>query len=334
MTATFEKIMADLNDKVYHPVYFLSGEEPYFIDRIAETVEKEVLSDQEKEFNLSVLYGRDLDTPTILSYVKRYPMMAPYQVVIIKEAQEIRKIEELQPYIENPLTSTILVLCYKYKKIDKRKAFARALEKNAVFFEASPLYEERVPEWIRGFLQQKSYTITPKASMLLTEYLGTDLTTIVNELGKLTINLPVATEINEEHVEQNIGISKEYNVFELQKALGSRNVMKANRIIRHFASNEKENPLVKIVAILYGFFSKVLLYHQLKDKSRSAAAAALAVHPYFVQDYQTAASNFPPAKLATIISYLREYDLRAKGVENATATDGELLKELIFRILH
>jgi DNA polymerase-3 subunit delta len=334
MTTTFEKIMADLNNKAYHPVYFLSGEEPYFIDRIAETVEKEVLSDQEKEFNLSVLYGRDLDTPTILSYVKRYPMMAPYHVIIIKEAQEIRKIEELQPYIENPMASTILVICYKYKKVDKRKAFARALEKNSVFFETSRLYEERVPEWIRGFLKQKGYAITPTASMLLTEYLGTDLTTIVNELGKMTINLPAATEINEDHVEQNIGISKEYNVFELQKALGSRNVMKANRIIRHFASNEKENPLVKIVAILYGFFSKVLLYHQLKDKSRSGVATALAVHPYFVQDYQTAAAHFPPAKLATIISYLREYDLKAKGVENVTATDGELLKELIFRILH
>jgi DNA polymerase-3 subunit delta len=326
--------MTDLNNKNYYPVYFLCGEEPYYIDQISDYIEEHVLVEDEKAFNQTILYGRDNDAESIISIAKRYPMMASHQVVIVKEAQDIRKVEDLQHYIENPLKSTVLVICYKYKKIDKRRSFFKAVEKNGIFFESSRLYEDKIPDWIRAYLQQKGFTITPKAAILLTEYLGTELTRIVNELGKLLINIPTPTQITEDHIEQYIGISKDYNVFELQKALGNKNILKANQIINYFAANEKDNPLVKVVSILYGFFVKVLIYHHLIDKSKNAVATALSVNPFFVQDYSTAAQNYSPAKIIAVISSLREYDLKSKGVDNVTTTDGELLKELVYRILH
>jgi DNA polymerase-3 subunit delta len=331
---TYDQILTDLKNKIYYPLYFLCGEEPYFIDQISDFIEENVLDETEKAFNQSILYGRDSDTENIIPVVKRYPMMASHQVVIIKEAQEMRKIEDLQSYFENPLTSTVLVMCFKYKKIDKRRGFFKAIEKNGVYYESSRLYEDKIPDWIRNYLRQYNYTVTPKAAGLLTEYLGADLARITNEIGKLLINVPSPAEINEDHIEQNIGISKDYNIFELQKALGSRNILKANQIINHFAANEKDNPLVKVVSILNGFFVKVLMYHNLTDKSRNAVATALSVNPYFVTDYQTAAQNYGQEKIMNVISFFREYDLKSKGVDNASASDGELLKELVYKILH
>ncbi|MCX6235778.1 MAG: DNA polymerase III subunit delta [Bacteroidetes bacterium] len=330
----FPQIMTDLNKKIYHPVYFLCGEEPYFIDQISDYIEEHVLAEDEKAFNQTILYGHDNDAESIISIAKRYPMMASHQVVIVKEAQDIRKVEDLQSYIENPLKSTVLVICYKYRKIDKRRSLFKAVEKNGIFFESFRLYEDKIPDWIRAYLQQKGFTITPKAAILLTEYLGTDLTRIVNELEKLLINIPAPTQITEDHIEQHIGISKDYNVFELQKALGNKNILKANQIINYFAANEKDNPLVKVVSILYGFFIKVLMYHHLADKSKNAVATALSVNPFFVQDYSNAAQNYSPAKITTVISLLREYDLKSKGVDNVTTPDGGLLKELVYKILH
>jgi DNA polymerase III subunit delta len=332
--ASFESILGDLKNRIYSPVYLLYGDEPYFIDEISGYIEKNALSDLEKEFNQMVVYGKDTDVPTLISYARRFPMMSNYQVILVKEAQDIDKIEELQPYVENPVPSTILVISYKYDKIDKRKSFYKAVDKTGVVFESVRMYDNKVPDWIHEYLGKRDYRISPKACFLLTEFLGTELGKIVNEISKLTINVPPGSEITEEYIEQNIGISKDYNVFELQKALGQNDAFKAQRIVRHFAANPKENPLVKIIPILYGYFSKLLIYHTLTDKSKNNVAAALSINPFFVQDYQVAARNYSVARLVKVISVFREYDLKAKGVDNVSIPDGELMREMVYRILH
>ena len=331
---TFDQIISDLQKKIYYPVYFLTGEEPYYIDEISSFIENNVLGDTEKEFNQTVIYGKDTDAASVMSYAKRFPMMSNYQLVIVKEAQDINKIEELAPYIQNPLKSTILVLCYKYKKFDKRKSLAKNIIKTGVFFESKKLYENQIFAWINEYLRKKDYSITPKANLLLSQYLGTDLSKITNEISKLYINIPPKTQINEDHIEKNIGIRKDFNIFELQIALGSKDIYKANQIINYFAANLKENPVVKVISILYGFFSKTLIYHYLKNKSRNEVASALSINPFFVNDYQIAAKNYNIKKLSKIISSIREYDMKSKGVENISTSDGDLFKEMIYKILH
>jgi DNA polymerase-3 subunit delta len=330
----FEQIIADLNNKIYYPVYFLHGDEPYFIDYICDYIEANVLNEAEREFDQTVLYGRDVSIGTVIDTAKRYPMMSGYQVLIIREAQEINKIEDLQPYVDHPLKSTILVLAYKYQKIDKRKTFAKSLEKNGVLFESARIYDNQVPSWITTQVQGRGYQISPRACALLAEYLGADLGRIMNEVEKLVINLPESGIINEEVIERNIGISKEYNVFELQSALGARDVVKANRIIAYFAANPKQNPAVVVLTVLFSFFVKLMVYQQLEDKSRNNAASVLSVNPFFVRDYAEAAGNYSLRKLRGIIALLRQYDLRVKGVNNASTEEGELLKELVYKILH
>jgi len=345
----FNDIMSELKRKVYRPIYFLMGEEPYFIDMISDYIENKVLDESEKEFNQSVLYGRDVSAAEIIGSAKRFPMMSDYQVIIVKEAQNIKDLikkekedtkskdkskQPFEAYIENPQKSTILVFCYKYKSIDKRTSLAKAIDKNCVLFESKKIYDNQVPDWINNYLKGKEYTVGPKASALLTEYLGSNLSKISNELDKLMINLPAKSEITVEHIQSNIGISKDYNVFELQTAIGKKEVLKANRIVNYFSANEKENPLVMTVASLYGYFCKLLSYHFLADKSQKSVASALGVHPFFVGDYERAAKNFTAGKLKAIFSYLREYDLKSKGVDTGSASEGELLKELVFKILH
>lgn len=345
----FNKIMSELKKKVYRPVYFLMGDEPYFIDMISDYIEHQVLDEMEKEFNQSVLYGRDISTAEVIGAAKRFPMMSEHQVVIIKEAQNIRDLvgkgdedskskdkakHPFAAYIENPQKSTILVICYKYKTIDKRTAVAKLIDKNAVLFESKKIYDNQVPDWINNYLKGKEYSVGPKASALLTEYLGANLSKISNELDKLMINLPPKSEITVDQIQTNIGISKEYNVFELQTAIGKKEVVKANRIINFFASNEKEHPMVMTITSLYGYFCKLLTYHFIADKSKGNVAAALGVHPFFAGDYERAAKNFSIGKLKSIFGFLREYDLKSKGVDRGSATEGELLKELMFKILH
>jgi DNA polymerase III subunit delta len=331
---SFEEIIKNLKNKVYKPVYFLMGEESYFIDEISDYIEQNILDAAEKEFNQTVLYGKDVDVPTIISYAKRFPMMANYQVVIVKEAQVLKEnIEKLHPYIEKPLHSTILVICYRYGKIDKRKGFAKLLDKQGVLFESQKIYENQVPDWINKHLKKLNYGISTKAAQLLAEYLGNDLGLISNELSKLIINLPAGTEINPAHIEQNIGISKDYNVFELCRALEQRNTLRANQIVLQFAQNEKENPIQKVLYSLYSSFSKILIYHSIPDKSKNNVAAALGINPYFVGDYAIAAKNYNPAKLFRIMSLLREYDVKSKGVDSNTEGP-ELMKELVFKIQH
>lgn len=331
----FNKIMSDLEKRIFSPVYFLSGEEPYFIDKISDYIEKNLLDDSEKAFNQVVIYGGDTDIANVINTSKKYPMISKYQVVILKEAQNIKNIDDLVYYAEAPLKSTILVINYKYRKLDKRKKLFAALNNNGVVFESDKLYDSQIPEWITGYLKEKGYDIQPEASVLLAEYLGNDLGKIVNELEKLRITLPENDKIiNNLHIERNIGISKDYNNFELQSAIISKDVLKANRIINYFDKNPKNNPITLTLTSLYFFFTKVLVFQSLKDKSKGSVAAALKINPYFVQDYQRASRNYPPERVRNIISLLREYDLKSKGFGSLSATHGDLLKELIYKILH
>jgi DNA polymerase-3 subunit delta len=330
----FEQSQSDLKNKIYYPVYFLAGEESYYIDVLSDIIEKNVLSESERDFNQTIVYGRDTSPLDIVSLAKRYPMMANHQVVIVKEAQDVQKIEDLEAYMANPMESTVLVLNYKYKKVDKRKSFFKKIEKSGVLFESKKIYDNQIPAWINNYVQNSGYSITPKATFMLAEFLGSDLGKIVNEINKLILNIPGKTEINDDQIEKNIGISKDFNIFELQNAIGSRDIIKANRIAIYFAANPKENPLVKTITVLFGFFSKLLIYHQLKDKSKNNVASALSIHSYFVKDFQVAARKYNMGKLTFIIGLLREYDLKSKGVNNISTTDGELLKEFLFKILH
>lgn len=347
----FKEIMLDLKRKLYKPVYFLHGEESYFIDEIANYIEQNVLDETEKGFNQTVLYGRDTDLASIVSLAKGFPMMGERQVVIVKEAQTLREFAKkeaeggetskakkggdknpLAAYLENPQPATVLVFCYKYKKLDARSSLSKALAKEAVLFESKKLYDNKVPDWITSYLKDRKYSITPHASALLAEYLGNDLSKIANELGKLFISIPQGSEITIDHIQDNIGLSKDFNVFELQDAIGKKDALKANRIVQYFAANPKDNPLIMTTASLYGYFQKILLYHFVPDKSK--AASALGVNPYFIQGYQNAARNYPTAKLKHIFGYLRECDLKSKGIDNASTEDGDLLKEMVFKILH
>ncbi|WP_378188270.1 DNA polymerase III subunit delta [Aquimarina sp. W85] len=328
-----KKIVSDIKSGVIKPIYFLMGEEPYYIDRISEYINNNILAEEEKGFNQMVLYGRDVTVEDIVSNAKRYPMMAERQVVIVKEAQDLsRTIEKLASYAENPQPTTVLVLCYKYKKIDKRKKLYKTIAKSGVIFESKKLYENQVADWIKKVLAGAKYAIDPKASQMLVEFLGTDLGKINNELDKLKLILPVGSQITPDHIEQNIGISKDFNNFELRKAIGSRNVLKAYRIINYFAQNPKDNPLVVTISLLYSYFSQVLQYHGLSDKSPRGVASALKINPYFVKDYTEAAHNYPMKKVSGIINLLRESDVKSKGVGAVSLSQGDILKELLVKI--
>jgi DNA polymerase-3 subunit delta len=328
-----KQLVADIRNGNIKPVYFLFGEETYYIDKISQFIEKNVLSEEEKGFNQMVLYGKEASIEDIVSNAKRYPMMAERLVVIVKEAQELsRTIEQLTDYVENPQPSTVLVICYKYKKLDKRKKLYKAVSKHGILFESNKLYENQVSEWIRKVLKGKGYSISHKAAILLVEFLGTDLSRISNELDKLTLVLPKETQITPSDVETHIGISKDYNNFELKKAIGEKNILKATRIISYFAQNPKDNPFVLTVTLLHNFFSQLLQYHGLNDHSPKTVASALRINPYFVEEYQTAAKNYPMRKVSAIVSHLREMDLKGKGVGAANTSQTDLLKELLIKI--
>lgn len=354
----FEEIINELKNKIYRPVYFLMGEEPYYIDEISDYISENVLADNDRDFNQTIIYGRDTDVATILGNAKQFPMMANYRVVIVKEAQDVKNLtpseakekdkskdinktkakekekHPMEVYFENPLKSTILVICYKYKTIDGRRTYAKAIEKTGILFNSEKLWDNQLPSWIQSFLKKKKYSIQPEAALILSEYLGSDLGKIANELSKLSINVPEGTEITPLHIEQNIGISKDFNIFELQKALGRKDAFKSYRIVNYFAANEKDNPNVKTIPILNSFFTKILLYHHSKDRSKEGLCSTMGIKPFIFAEYQTAAKNYSPTKTVQVISLLRKYDLKSKGVDNISIPDGELLKELIFQVLH
>ncbi|SHJ91660.1 DNA polymerase III subunit delta [Pseudozobellia thermophila] len=328
------RIVKDIKNGALKPLYFLFGEEPYYIDAISSYIEKNVLSEEEKGFNQMVLYGKDVTIDDIVANAKRYPMMAERQVVIVKEAQHLtRTIDQLLDYANRPQPTTVLVICYKYKKLDKRKKLYKAIKENGVLFESEKLYENKVPDWIRKNLQGKGYGISHKAAVLLTEYLGTDLSRINKELEKLQFVLPKNSEITPADIETHIGISKDYNNFELKKAIGERDVLKATRIINYFAQNPKDNPLVLTVSLLNTFFTQLLQYHGLKDHSPKNVASALRINTFFVNEFQTAARNYPMKKVSAIVSHLREIDLKGKGVGANNASQADLLKELLVKII-
>lgn len=331
----YPNILADLKNKKYGTVYFLEGEEPYYIDVISDYILEHVLTEAEKSFNQTLLYGKDITLDTILTAARRYPMMSDRQVVVVREAQNIRDIEELVSYVEKPAPSTILVICYKYKTIDRRKKLYKAIQKNGVYLESKPLYENQVPAWIVDYLKSLKLGIEPKAVQIITDHIGNNLQRIVNELDKVTFLAVPGTSITIDDVEKNIGISKEYNAFEFQKALGSRDLYKANRIVNFLIDNEKSNPLPMVLGILISYFRKILTYHALENKNNQGEVAQkLGISPYFINDYLTAARNYPLQKAVLALSLLREYDLRSKGARGGTTENGELLRELTYKILH
>ncbi len=331
-----DKVKSIINDiKIGNikPIYFLMGEEPYYIDGISKFIEENVLTEEERGFNQMVLYGRDVSVDDVVSNAKRYPMMAERQVVIVKEAQDLsRTIENLVAYAQNPQPSTVLVMCYKYKTLDKRKKLAKEIAKTGILFESKKLYDNQVPDWIKRVLASKGYTITPKAAQMLVEFLGNDLSKVNNELEKLQLILKPGEQITPQLIEENIGISKDFNNFELQNAIGERDMKKAFAIVQYFSQNPKNNPLVVTVGILYGFFAKLLKYHALTNKGD--AAKVLGVHPFFLKDYQTAARNFPMKKVSAAIAAIREVDMKSKGVGAANLPQGDLLKELLIKVLN
>jgi DNA polymerase III subunit delta len=331
---SWNEIHKDLKNKVYYPVYLLMGEEPFYIDVISRIIEDSVLDETEKEFNQTVLYGRETDIPTIISTAKRFPMMANHQVVIVKEAQNVKDVEDLTPYFENPLKSTILVICYKYKSFKKNTKFVKKAGEVGVVMDSKKVYDNKMPEWISDYVSRRGYKIGPKATQMLADHLGNDLGKVVNEIKKIFISLPKGNEITPLLIEQNIGISKDFNVFELLDALGTKNAFKAFQIAKYFGDNPKSNPMVLTMGMLYNYFSKLLLYHSLKDKSRTSLASELAVPPFLVQGYVKGAANYTPARLIEIFSLLREYDVKSKGVDNVSADHGELLRELVYKILN
>ncbi len=329
-----KQLVTDIKNGNIKPIYFLMGEEPYYIDKISDFIENNVLAEDEKGFNQMVLYGRDVTIEDIVGNSKRYPMMAERQVVIVKEAQDLsRTIEKMVAYAENPQPTTVLVLNYKYKKLDKRKALYKTLKKIGVVYESKKLYKNQVADWIRRVLSPNEYSISPKAAQMLVEFLGTDLSRINNELEKLQLIIPKGSQITPELIEENIGISKDYNNFELRKAIGEKNAVKAYQIVNYFADNPRDNPMIVTVALLFNFFSQLLHLHGLNDKSPRAVASSLRINPYFVSEYTTAAKHYPMKKVSSIISTLREFDVKSKGVGANAVPQGDLLKELMVRIL-
>lgn len=328
-------ILTDIKKRKFQPVYLLHGEESYFIDVISDALEHTVLNDAQKGFDQTVLYGKDTDFSTIVNAAKRYPMMSDHQLIIIKEAQDLKwKDDELLlKYVEQCTVSTVLVFDYKYGKFDKRKKLYKAIEKKGLVVESNKLYDDKVAAWVISYIKEQGWNIHPQAAALLSEYLGTELSKIVNELNKLMLNVPKDREIVVSDIEQNIGISKDFNVFELNTALAKRNAFKAYQIIDYFAANPKSNPLVLVLGTIAGYFTKVLKYHYIIDKS--TAAKELGVHPFFMKEYELAARNYNRRKTFTIIEALKDADLKSKGMNvGGNTSTKDILTELIFTILN
>lgn len=329
------KITKDIKAGNIKPIYFFMGEEAYYIDKLTEFIEENILQEHEKDFNQTIIYGRDATIEDIIATAKRFPMMADRQVVVVKEAQDlIRTIDKLDSYIENPQPTTVLVFAYKYKTLDKRKKTAKLIAKNGVLFESKKLYDNQIGDWIKRTLSGKGYGIEPKASAILVEFLGTDLSKISNELDKLKIILPKGHTFTPNDIEENIGFSKDFNNFELRKAIGEKNQLKAYKIIDNFAQNPKDNPIVLTVGLVFGFFSQLLQYHGLKDKNPKNVASVLRVNPYFLKDYDVALKNYPMKKVSAIIATLRDIDVKSKGVGANALPNSDLLKEMLVKIFN
>ncbi len=327
------KIVNEIKAGKVSPIYFLMGEEPYYIDKIAEYIENNILTEDERGFNQTIMYGRDVSIEDIVSTAKRYPMMAERQVVIVKEAQNLTKtIDQIEKYAQNPMPSTVLVFCYKYKTIDRRKAFTKAIAKNGVLYESKKLYENQIEDWIKRVLAGKGFKIDGKAAAMLVEFLGTDMGKISNEIEKLQIILPAGSTITPKAIEDNIGFSKDFNNFELVRAIGERNQLKAYKIAHNFAENQKDNPLVVTTSIVFRFFVQLLQYHGLKDRSPKNVSERLGIRTFLVPQFNEALKHYPMKKTSYIVAELRKIDIKGKGVGATSLSHGDLLKEMLIHI--
>lgn len=333
---TYEGIIRELQAKQYRPVYYLMGDEAFYIDKIADYIIDNVLTDTEKEFNQTILYGADVDAATIINAAKRYPMMSEYQVIVVKEAQAVHNMEELVFYLQKPLQSTILVLCHKHGSLDKRKKLAAEIEKVGVLYESKKLKEAQLPAFIASYIKQKGFDIDQKATAMLAEFVGTDLSRLVGEMEKLIITSSKnSTKITPEQIEKNIGISKDYNNFELRSALVEKDVLKANKIVKYFEENPKTNPIQMTLSLLFGFYSNLMMAYYAPEKSEQGIAAFLGLkNPWQAREYMAAMRKYSGIKTMQIISEIRTTDAKSKGVENSSLSDGDLLRELVFKILH
>lgn len=331
---SFDKVLNDWKKKIIKPLYWFEGEEAYFIDQLIHYAEHHLLSDAEKEFNQTIFYGRDADWASIVNACRRYPMFSEKQVVILKEAQHMRDIEKLDSYVENPLTSTIFIVAYKEKNIDGRKKFGKLLKQKAEFISFKKLYDNQLPEWTMTMVKSKGYEITQQALRVVIDHIGNDLCRIENEIEKVWLNLGASHIIDVDAVEKYIGISKEFNVFELQDAIGKKEMPKAIRIIQYFSSNPKAAPIQQVLPSLYGYFSKIYALHSLSSVNEKMAATALGVNPFFVKDYLIAYKNYNLASVEKILLLLNHYNLRSVGVQDAGTEDAELLKELVIKMMY
>lgn len=329
-----KSIINDIKSGSFEKIYFLHGEEPYYIDKITDAIVENALAEHERDFNLSIIYGKEAEALSLVSEAKGYPMMAERRVVVLKEAQDFRGMEDLLPYFESPSDQTVFVVNYKYKNYDSRKKLLKAAAKSGLVFKSDKVPEYKLHDWISAFVKSSGYGITPKASMLLAEFLGNDLSKISNELDKLKILVEEGTTINEVHIEENIGISKDYNVFELINAISIRDITKANKIVDYFDHNPKATSIIQVISNTFNHFSRLMKIHFLPNKSKEAVASSLKVHPFVASQLINSSKIFNPKKIAANIAVLHEYDLKSKGINNSSFTEGQLMKELVYKLLH
>ena len=326
-------IISDWKKHKYKPLYWLEGEEEYFIDKVMEYAETQILNESEAALNLTVFYRKDAEWPNIINACRRYPMFAERQVVLLKEAQQMRDIERLEAYIENPLASTIFVVSYKEKKVDGRTRLAKLLKEKGVVLTTKKLYDNQLPEWTEELIQSKGHTISSKALMLLVDHIGNDLSRIENEVDKILINLSDRKNITEDDVEKYVGVSKDFNVFELQAALATKNLPRAIQIIQYFEANPKAAPIQLILPSLYTFFSKVFMIHGLNSRDEKTIASALGINPFFIKDYIKAASIYAYPDVEKLILLLSDYNLKSIGINNSGTADASLLKEMVVKMI-
>jgi len=334
---TFEGICRDIREKKFKPVYILMGEEPFFMDKITDLLIETVVNEAERDFNQTILYGADADAAKIINAARRFPMMSDYQLVVVREAQMVRDIEILAHYVKKPLMQTVLVVNYKYKTLDRRKMLASAADANGILFDSKKIPDYKMPAFITSLMQQRGISIDQKSTQMLSDFLGNDLSRLDKELDKLSLLLPEngPKRITPELIEQNIGISKDFNNFELLKAIAGKDILKANRIIQYFEKNPKNNPIQVTLPVLFNYFSNLLICYYSKDRSEQGLMNALGLRNSFqVKDYSMGIRNYSAMKVFNLISDIRTTDARSKGVDNPSASDGDILKELVYKILH
>ena len=328
-----EKIIADWKKKSFKPVYWLEGEEEYFIDKAVEFAERHILSESEASFNLTIFYGKDANWPDVINACRRYPMFAERQVILLKEAQQMKEVEKLESYMENPLHSTVLVVSYKDKKLDARKKFTKLIKEKGVLLTTKKMYDNQLPEWTIDLLQTKGLTINQKGLALLIDHIGNDLTRIENEVDKICVNLGKRTSITEDDIENFIGVSKEFNVFELQSALAAKDLARSIRIIQYFEANPKAAPIQFVLPSLYSFFSKVFMIFGAGTSDEKTIATSIGVNPYFMKEYMLAARMYTYPGVEKALLLLHHYNLKAVGVGDTGTEDASLLKEMAVKIM-